>query len=168
MMSDTEFRRRAELRKAPKCILFVEDNTEDFVLACYALQRMRLRNKIARVSSADEMLAYLRGTDQYLDRDRYALPAVIVMDMRLPNASGLEAQTMLRSNLRFRQIPIVCISGSESIEQLKVAVELGAEAWMLKPFTALEFLNIARDLNLDLEFDNPVAVAPEDCLAGVG
>ena len=161
MISETEFRKRAEIQSAPKCILFVEDNVDDFIFASIALAKIRLRNKVARVSSADEMLAYLRAMDQYLNGERYALPAAIIMDMRLPGPDGIEAQAMLRSNLRFRKIPIICISGTESVAELKTAVALGADAWMLKPFSAVEFINIARDLNLDLAFDNPIAAAPE-------
>jgi CheY-like chemotaxis protein len=145
---------------APKSILFVEDNLDDFIAASIALSKIRMRNKIVRVCSADEMLAYFRGVDQYLDRDRYALPAAVIMDMRMPNKDGLEAQAMLRANLRFRHVPIIAISSCESIEQLKTAVTLGADAWMLKPFSAVEFINIARNLNLDIEFENPVVTPP--------
>jgi CheY-like chemotaxis protein len=155
MRSDTEIRKRSEVSSAPKCVLFVEDNLDDFSLACFALNTVRLHNKVRHVGSADEMLQYLRAMDGYLDREKFPRPAVIMMDMQLPGASGMEAQTMLRTNLRFRHIPIICISSSESIEQLKTAVELGADAWMLKPFSAVEFLNIARDLQLQLQFKTP-------------
>jgi CheY-like chemotaxis protein len=155
MKSDTEIRKRSELNAGPKCVLFVEDNLDDFSLACYALSKVKIRNKVMHVGSADEMLEYLRAMDGYLDRERFPVPAVIMMDMGLPGASGMEAQAMLRTNLRFRHIPIICISTSESMEQLKTAVELGADAWMLKPFSAVEFLNIARDLNLPLQFEFP-------------
>jgi len=161
MNSGTEIRKRNELDMAPKCVLFVEDNFDDFSMACYALSKIKLSNKVMHVGSADEMLEYLRAMDGYLDRDRFPVPAVIVMDMRLPGASGMEAQTMLRTNLRFRHIPVICISTSESLQQMKTAVELGADAWMLKPFSAVQFLNIARDLRLPLEFNNAVETSAE-------
>lgn len=161
MYSETEIRKRAEAATVPKCILFVEDNIDDFIFASFALAKLRLRNKIARVNTADEMLTYLRSVDQYLDRDKYPLPAAIIMDIGLPGANGLEAQAMLRSNLRFREIPIISISGCESVAQLKAAIALGADAWMLKPFSAVEFINIARNLKLDIEFENPVAARPQ-------
>jgi CheY-like chemotaxis protein len=161
MQSETEIRKKSELSAAPKCLLFVEDNLDDLWCARRALSKINLRNSVMHVGSADEMLEYLRAMDGYLDRDRFPVPAAIVMDMRLPGASGMEAQTMLRTNLLFRHIPIICISTSESIGQMKTAVELGADAWMLKPFSAVEFLNIARDLKLPLEFDNLVNVPLE-------
>jgi CheY-like chemotaxis protein len=162
--SETEIRKRSDLNSARRCVLFVEDNVNDFLLACYAMSQIKLRNRVMHVGSADEMLEYLRGVDEYLDTDKYPLPAVIIMDMRLPGASGLEAHAMLRTSLRFRSIPIICISTSESITELKTAVSLGADAWMLKPFKAVEFLNLARDLDLPLEFDNPVAAHSPDAV----
>jgi CheY-like chemotaxis protein len=161
MSSETEMRKLSELNVAPRCVLFVEDNLDDFSLACYALSRIKLRNRVMHVGSADEMLEYLRAMDRYMDTQRYPVPGVIVMDMKLPGADGLEAQTMLRTNLRFRHIPIICISSSESLPQLQTAVDLGADAWMLKPFSAVEFLNIARDLRLPLRFENPMTAALE-------
>ena len=159
-MSVTEIRKRAEVMSAPRSILFVEDNLDDFIAATMALGKIHLRNKIIRVASADEMLNYLRGVSKYINQNRYALPAAVIMDMRLPRKDGIEAQAMLRCNLRLRHLPIISISSSENIEQLKNAVDLGADAWMLKPFSAVEFLNIARDLNLELQFDNPATSAP--------
>jgi CheY-like chemotaxis protein len=67
---------------------------------------------------------------------------------------------MLRGNLRFRKIPIIAISSLERMEQLETAVKLGADAWMIKPFCAVQFLNIARDFNLDVEFENPISIEP--------
>ena len=155
MLSHTETRRFEDLNSAPRCVLFVEDNAEDYILACWQLAKAQLRNRVLRVSSADELLGYFRAMDQYLDQNRYPMPAVIVMDMHLPGAGGLEAQAMLRTNLRFRQTPIIVISSPENLALLKEAVELGADAWMIKPFDAREFVAIVQALNLPLFFDAP-------------
>jgi CheY-like chemotaxis protein len=80
------------------------------------------------------MLQYLRGVDQYLDRARFPVPAVIVLDLRLPDSDGLEAPAMLHSSLKFRRIPLVTISDATNADQLRMTVELGADASMIKPF----------------------------------
>lgn len=152
-VSVTEFKRREELKQSPRCVLFVEDNLDDFSLATYELAKVKLRNKVNRVSTADEMLQYLRGVDQYLDRTRFPMPAVIVLDLRLPDSDGLEAQAMLRSSLKFRRIPLVTISDVTNAKQLQTTVDLGADASMIKPFSGEEFRNIAGELRLALEFD---------------
>lgn len=152
-VSVTEYKRREELKKSPRCILFVEDNVEDFDFALHQLARLKLRNRISRVSTADEMLEYLRGVDQYLDRTRFPMPAVILLDLRLPDSDGVEGQAMLRSSLKFRRIPLITISDVTNAAQLRTTVELGADASMFKPFSAEEFKRIAGELRLPLEFD---------------
>jgi CheY-like chemotaxis protein len=154
MSSNTEFRRLHDLQTAPRCILFVEDSPPDYEIACIQLKKVHLRNKTHCVSTSDEMLEYLRAMDLFLDRERFPMPAVIIMDQRLPGgASGLEAQQMLRADLRFRRIPIIAISSSEQIPILRAAMELGADAWMTKPFNGAEFRHIAQDLDLPVEFE---------------
>jgi CheY-like chemotaxis protein len=151
--SDTEIKRRTELNAAPRCVLFVEDNVDDYSLACRDLQKVFLRNRTLRVSNADEMLEYLRSMDSYLDIQKFPIPAVIIMDQNLAGAAdGIEAQTMLRASLGFRDIPIVAISGPDQIPRLRSAAQLGADAWMTKPFNGAEFRHICLDLRLPLQF----------------
>lgn len=152
-VSATEFKRREDLKKAPRCVLLVQDNLDDFAFATYELARLKLRNKISRVSTADEMLEYLRGVDQYLDRTRFPVPAVIILDLRLPDSDGLEAQAMLRSSLKFRRIPLITLGDATNAAQLQTSVELGADASMIKPFKGDEFKRIAGELRLPLEFE---------------
>lgn len=157
MPSDTEIRRLRELQTAPRCVLFVEDNPVDFEVACRELQNVHLANRTKCVRTADEMLEYLRGMDAYLDEKNFPMPAVIIIDQR--SDDGLEAQQMLRSQLRFRHIPVVAISSSDEIDKLRMAMELGADAWMTKPFTGEHFRRVARELKLPLKFEPETAAA---------
>jgi CheY-like chemotaxis protein len=134
-------------------VLFVEDNPDDYALAQYHLQKLKLRNPVHRAYSTDEMMAYLRGAGIYQDRMEYPFPEVIVMDLRLPGGSGLEAQALLRSTLKFRNVPIIAISSSERTGSLKSAVDLGADSYLCKPFNGVQFCRVALDLRLRLEFE---------------
>jgi CheY-like chemotaxis protein len=151
-VSVTEFKRREDLKKSPRCVLFVEGNMDDFAFAADELVRFKLCNTIIRVGTADEMLEYLRGVDQYSDRTKFPVPAVIVLNLRLPDADGLEAQAMLRSSLKFRRIPLITISDASNAKQLQTTVDLGADASMIKPFKGEEFKTIAAELRLPLQF----------------
>jgi CheY-like chemotaxis protein len=155
--TNTEIRRRTDLENQPKCVLFLEDDPVDFEIASIQLVKVHLRSKVVRVSTADELLEYLRAMEVYLDAEKFPVPAVIVIDQRLPGADGIEAQLMLRSNLRFNRIPIIAISSPDQIEKLKSAVDLGADAWMTKPFNGAEFRHIAQDFKLPLSFETAEA-----------
>lgn len=148
-----EQRLEARTASVGGAVLFVEDNPDDYALAQYHLKKLKLRNPVYRAHTAEEMLAYLRGEGIYRDRTQFPLPAVIVMDMRLPGSTGLEAQALLKSTLKFRKIPIVAISSSERTGALKSAVDLGADGYLLKPFNGMQFCRIALSLRLDLDFE---------------
>jgi two-component system response regulator len=159
--SQTEIRRRDDLNAAPRCVLLLEDNFIDFDIATFRLGKIKLRNPIVRVCTADELMEYLRAVDSYLDRERFPIPAVVIIDQRLPGVNGLEAQGMMRSEVNCRRIPIIAISSSENLDALKNAVHLGADAWMVKPFDAEEFAKIAVLLELPVQFgDATVACQP--------
>jgi CheY-like chemotaxis protein len=135
-------------------ILFVEDESHDFIMARYQLELMKVRNPIIHVPTAREMFAFLDGEEGYRDRGKYPLPGVIIMDVRLPDRSGIDAQAAIRSSLKYRKIPIITISGYQRMAVLQQSVELGANAWMAKPFEATDFLAIVARLNLPVRFES--------------
>lgn len=135
-------------------ILFVEDESHDFIIARYQLEQMNVRNPIIHVPTVREMFAFLDGEEGYSDRVKYPMPAVIILDVRLPDRSGIDAQAAIRSSLRYRKIPIITISGYKRITVLQQSVELGANGWMTKPFEAADFLPIVARLNLPVRFGN--------------
>jgi two-component system response regulator len=132
-------------------ILFVEDEPSDFIIARYQLETLNVRNPIIHVPTATDMFAFLNGYEGYSDRGKYPLPGVIVLDIRLPDTNGIEAQAILRSSLKHRKIPIISISGDNRIALLQQSVKLGANAWMTKPFNGLDFLAITARLNLEIQ-----------------
>lgn len=134
-----------------KSVLLVEDNPNDFHLAVRELKKLKLENPIYHVSSIGAMIAYMKGEGEYTNRDEYPLPKLVLLDMRLNDADGLDAAAWLRSQSKFRKIAIVAISGSGP-ERLQSAVDMGAHALMLKPFQSSEFLKVLDKLQVKLDF----------------
>jgi CheY-like chemotaxis protein len=133
-------------------ILFVEDCQDDFVVARHHLKKLNITNPADRVGCIDDMLEYLALRGSQRDT-KGSLPTVIIMDLGLRGENGLDGQARLRSNFKYRKIPIIVISSNERIHTLKSAVSLGANGYLLKPFKAEEFMSLAVKLNLKLDFD---------------
>ncbi|MGZ4961703.1 MAG: response regulator [Limisphaerales bacterium] len=134
-----------------KALLFVEDDPNDFLLAYRELRKMKLLNPVHHVANVEEMIAYMSAEGKFSDQKKFPLPEAVFLDMHMPKADGLDAAAWLRSKLRFRNVPLVAISGSGT-EMLKMAVDMGAHALMLKPFDADEFAKIVATLKLRLAF----------------
>jgi CheY-like chemotaxis protein len=133
-------------------ILFVADESNEFAVVRNQLQKNKLRNPINLVGTVDEMFNYLHGEIPYQDRVRFSLPAVIIMDVSRPEVEGLRAQAMLRSSLKFRHIPIIVIGSARKGLALRTAVDLGADAFMVKPFSTEDFKGIVGKLRMPVEF----------------
>src|SRR6476619_1309661 len=100
--SDTEIRRALQ----PASILFVEDCADDFVLARHEIRKLKITNPVQRIPDPRELIDYISGQGPYGGRSEFPVPAMIVLDLRLPGSSGLDIQAALRSNLKFRHVPI--------------------------------------------------------------
>lgn len=73
-----------------KIILLVEDNPDDEALALRALKKSHLVNEIVVARDGVQALDYLFGTGEYADRDTSVMPALILLDLKLPKVDGLE------------------------------------------------------------------------------
>src|SRR4051794_16316486 len=134
-----------------KPVLFVEDDANDFHIAQRELRKMKLLNPIRHVSTVEEMAEYMSGEGKFRDREKFRTPEVILLDMHLRMGDGLDAAAWLRSKLKYRNVPIIAISGSGT-DRLNMAVDMGAHALMVKPFKAEEFAKVVKRLKLELRF----------------
>jgi CheY-like chemotaxis protein len=134
-----------------KAVLVVDDDPNDFQLALREFKKLKLKNPVHHVTTVEEMVHYMKGEEDFNDRDKFPLPVLVMLDMHLATADGLDAAAWLRSQRKFRGIPIIAISGSKP-NMLTSAVEMGAHALMNKPLNPTEFQRIIADLNVPLEF----------------
>ena len=74
-----------------------------------------------------------------------ARPDAIVLDVSMPGMSGVELCARLKGARATREIPIVLLTGSDVANEL-IASEVGADAFMLKPFSPLELLSVVERL----------------------
>ncbi len=87
-------------RKTNRNIILVEDNSDDLELTLRALKQHNIRNEIVVVRDGAEALDYLFATGAYADRDASAMPAVVILDLKLPKVDGLEVLQRMRADER--------------------------------------------------------------------
>jgi CheY-like chemotaxis protein len=113
-----------------KLILLVEDNASDEKLALLAFKRCGVACEIAVARDGADALDYLFATGAYHGRDRMALPALTLLDLKLPKISGLEVLRRIRAVPETRLLPIVVLTASRQDEDLTRAYSLGANAYL--------------------------------------
>jgi CheY-like chemotaxis protein len=115
-------------------ILLVEDDPNDVFLIQRALRKSELAaHHLEVVDDGDKATAYLSGRDAYAQRDRYPLPALILLDLKIPCKSGLEVLAWLREQSQFKYVPVVVLTSSKHVIDMKRAYNLGANSYLVKP-----------------------------------
>ena len=114
-------------------LLLVEDKSNDVLLIRRALTKAGIVNPLQVVSDGDQAVAYLAGEGDYGDRDRFPLPGVVLLDLKLPRRSGLEALAWLRQQPGLKRLPVVVLTSSTENRDINRAYDLGANSYLVKP-----------------------------------
>ncbi len=131
-----------------KIILLVEDNPDDVELTLRALKKNNIRNEIVVARDGAEALDYLLGEGAYAGRDRAIMPAVILLDLKLPRVDGLEVLQRIRSEERTKLLPVVILTSSKEEKDLISGYKLGANSYIRKPVDFNQFIEAVRQLGL--------------------
>jgi CheY-like chemotaxis protein len=130
-----------------KTILIVEDEADDAELIGYAFERAGVLNPRLRLDNGDEAAAYIGGASTYTDRQRYPLPGLVLLDLKLPRRSGFEVLQFVRKNPTARHIPVVVLTSSDQPEDIMHAYAAGANSYLVKPVTRDPLLAMVRTLD---------------------
>jgi two-component system response regulator len=131
-----------------KTILLVEDNADDEALTTRALRMAKIANDIVVARDGAEALDYVYGEGQYAGRDASQLPAVVLLDLKLPKLSGLEVLQRLRADPRTRLVPIVVLTSSSEEEDMLKSYQFGANSYVRKPVEFGAFANAVSQLGV--------------------
>ena len=82
----------------PPVILLVEDNDDDVFFLRRAVTRSGVNCALQIVRDGQQALDYLQGNGLYADRDKYPLPVLVFLDLKLPYIHGFEVLVWIRSN----------------------------------------------------------------------
>ncbi|MBW2229961.1 MAG: response regulator [Deltaproteobacteria bacterium] len=120
-------------------ILIVEDSATMRSLLASTLEDLDAAVKITEASSGFEAL-------RCLPREEYDL---VVTDINMPDINGLELVSFLKNNDAYSKIPLVIVSTEGSDRDREKGLELGADAYLVKPFDPEVLRQVARDLLAD-------------------
>lgn len=113
-------------------ILLIENNDNDVFFFRRALSRCNFAGDVRVVQTAWNARNYLEGRAEFKDREYYRLPNLIVCDLHLPGATGVEFVQWLREEPKFHQIPLIVWTGSMTSEALQNVMTAGASGYQLK------------------------------------
>jgi two-component system response regulator len=145
-----------------KVILLVEDDASDEKLTLRAFRKLDVSSEFVVAHDGAEALEYLEGTGRYAGSPK-PLPAMVLLDLKLPRVDGLEVLRRIRANPRTRNLPVAILTGSNEGEDRARSFSFGATAYVRKPVDFDEFIEAADALwRLWQVLDKPAAMEPEE------
>ena len=130
---------------AIRTILLAEDSPADAEMAIDALRDANLANPIVHVEDGVEALDYLLQRGAHAGRED-GLPAVLLLDIKMPRMDGLEVLKHIRSHDKLKKLPVVILSSSREESDLARSWDLGVNAYVVKPVDVDQFFDAVRTL----------------------
>jgi two-component system, response regulator len=146
-----------------KVILLVEDNPDDQELALRAFRHGSVANPVVVAHDGPAALQYLFETTHEVHAGA-RMPAVVLLDVKLPGMNGHEVLRRIRADARTRCLPVVMLTSSREDADVAASYRLGANSYVPKPVDFTQFVEAVRQLSMYWLLLN---VPSEDCMGSL-
>jgi two-component system response regulator len=123
-------------------ILLVEDNDDDRDLAVLAFKQARVPDEVVAVADGEQALEILLPAG--VRAQGKGEPRLVLLDLKLPKVDGTEVLQRVRADPRTRYLPVVILTSSLEQADLIECYRLGANSYLRKPVSFLNFVELAQ------------------------
>lgn len=114
-------------------ILLAEDDENDIFLMGRAFDRAGIPNPLFVVRNGQEAVDYLSGTKDYAERDKFPLPGLMLLDLKMPWMDGFDVLKWLRAHQEFDLLPVVVLTSSKLQADVDRSRQYGVYDYRVKP-----------------------------------
>lgn len=125
-------------------ILLVEDRGNDILLIRKALAKGEIINPLQVVRDGPEAIAYLSGEGKYGNREEFPLPALVLLDLKMPGMDGFEVLKWIRQQPGLSALRVIVLTSSDESRDVNEAYRLGANSFLVKPMDFTDFVATTR------------------------
>jgi CheY-like chemotaxis protein len=125
-------------------ILLAEDRDDDVVLIRKSFEKALVPHTFFVVKNGEETISYLAGEGRFSNRAEFPLPDLLLLDLKMPGMDGFDVLRWIKSQPQLSSLRIVVLTSSDSIYDVNLAYNLGANSFMVKPFEFENTLELAR------------------------
>ena len=114
-------------------ILQLEDDENDVMFLQFAFKAAQIPNPLRTVRDGQEAIDYLSGKGAYVDREKFPIPLLVLLDLKTPRLSGQEVLKWIRAQPALRNLVCIILSASGNHHDVNAAYAAGANAFLVKP-----------------------------------
>ena len=126
-----------------KTILQIEDDPNEVFFLQRAMKKAGVANPVQVASDGQQAIDYLKGAGKFADREKFPVPCLVLLDLKLPYVMGLEVLRWIREQPG-TAFPVVMLSASAEAADIATAYRLGANAFLTKPSEASKLVDMAK------------------------
>ncbi len=124
-------------------ILLVEDNEGDVLLTTQALGNCKVANTLKVVTDGEEALDFVYKNGSFANE---ATPDLILLDVNLPKKNGHEVLHKIKNDDMYKHIPVVMLTTSSSVVDVKKAYSNYANCYITKPVEPQDFIDAVSEI----------------------
>ena len=134
---------------SPVTIIMIEDDEGHARLIERNVRRAGVNNEILHFTTGATALDHLLGPDGTGEAHKRQ-PLLILLDLNLPDTTGVEILAKVKSNEHLRRSPVVVLTTTDDEREIQRCYDLGANVYITKPVNYESFANAIRQLGLFL------------------
>jgi CheY-like chemotaxis protein len=131
---------------AAALVLCAEDEESDAILLQNAFRKAGSSHPLRIVKDGREAVDYLSGVPPYEDRGQNPLPALLLLDLKMPRLSGFDVLRWLATRPELSHIPVVVLSSSPAEPDIRKATQMGARDYVVKPNSFAEYVKVIESI----------------------
>jgi CheY-like chemotaxis protein len=112
-------------------ILLVEDDNDDFLFFAEALEELNIPHQVTFAKNCFDVFKLFEN-GKYFD--------LIFLDINLPFSDGMQCLKQVKANEKYRNIPVIILTGSHAQSDIDFAYEFGAHYHIVKPYAHINYL----------------------------
>ncbi|HXT11722.1 MAG TPA: response regulator [Candidatus Angelobacter sp.] len=125
-------------------ILIADDNENDTLVIVKMLRAAGVKSRIITVGDGRDVIAYFQGKNEYADREKYPLPSVLLLDLKMAQIGGFGVLEWLNGTGLAKDVLSIILSGFGELENIRRGYQLGARSFLTKPCRLDEIQNLIR------------------------
>jgi CheY-like chemotaxis protein len=117
----------------------------DVFLLQHAMKKVGVANPIQVAQDGQQAIDYLKGAGKFVDREKFPLPCLVLLDLKLPHVMGLDVLKWIRQQPAAALV-VVMLTASGQDADIADAYRLGANAYLTKPSEASKLDDMVKAL----------------------